>query len=290
MHLGGCVGLNQGTVESSKVQITTNIIADSYAQETYGGRRVESIAVANVGGFACRNEGEITDCSSDATIAASATRATGVGGAYAYCDYHVGGFAQENLGAIKTSVATGSIADTTTAFTLVCIGGFVDENQTTVSNCHTDVDITIQSAGASGNRVGGFVGYNNKGAVANCYANGTVNTKTTGSKGGFVGTNETGATISKSFCDVNLILTNNTTTGYFVGKAMDGSTLFKCYYSNAATITNAGGNALTPTTEGGTATDVATLQSASFLFDTLAWQEDAWTVRALNYPKLSWES
>jgi len=118
---------------------------------------------------------------------------------------------------------------------------------------------------------------------------GDINTKTTGYKAGFAGINETGATISKSFCDENITASNTAKTDYFVGNAVVGSTLFKCYYNEAMVFTNSAGTAFTPTTAGGTATDVATLQSESFLFDTLAWSRDDWTTVYLAYPKLAWQ-
>ena len=145
---GGVVGENSGTVENC-----------SNTGEVSG--------EGSVGGVVGENNGTVENCSNTGKVSGTDTSAGGVVG--------------ENNGIVENCSNTGEVSGEGS------VGGVVGENSviSTVTNCYN----TGTVSGSGGNSAGGVVG-NNFGGVTNCYNTGSVS----GSSliGGVVGWNDDG--------------------------------------------------------------------------------------------------
>ena len=147
-YVGGVVGENSGTVENC-----------SNTGEVSG--------EGSVGGVVGENNGTVENCSNTGKVSGTDTSAGGVVG--------------ENNGIVENCSNTGEVSGEGS------VGGVVGENSviSTVTNCYN----TGTVSGSGGNSAGGVVG-NNFGGVTNCYNTGSVS----GSSliGGVVGWNDDG--------------------------------------------------------------------------------------------------
>ncbi len=96
----------------------------------------------------------------------------------------------QETAAVKNLTVTGSITATGNAGGIVA---YLDGGNSTVSCCHSDVNIT--GTGGKSSAVGGIVGNNASGIVTNCYSTGTVSAAY--NVGGVVGWNASGTV---SYC------------------------------------------------------------------------------------------
>ncbi len=201
-HLGGIVGKNTETYQSSVVNNCTNT-GDVVGTGNY------------VGGLIGKNEGSVSDCTSEGLAAGERnvgglmgsntgeairsfsvgnSNSTGINGDYA------GGFAGYNEGTISQCFSTADAIGTDDG-----IGGFVGENAGTISNCYSTG--YALGAGSGSDHIGGFSGLND-GTINDCYstgeASGNINV------GGFSGSNS--GTITDCFFD-NHTSEMNTTAG-----------------------------------------------------------------------------
>ena len=157
-----------------------------------------------------------------------------------------GALGTNQTGTIKKVYATGKISANGGK-----VGGLVGENNGTIKNSYSKVDV---SAG-SNNQIGGLVGYNNTGTITNCYSNGKVSG---GSWiGGLVGQNNTG-TINNSYWD-----------------------------KNTSTQTSSNGGTGKTTTQ---MQQLSTFNSAWNIADQPNWTGQIWIIDNTNtYPRLGWE-
>lgn len=231
----------------------------------------------------------MTDCKSSVSGEVKAKITNG-----SYCvartEVFFGGFASHNHGTISSCTAEGSFT-IPSGFSWFNAAGFVTENHKSVRDCYTTVDLTVETTGTATDYLAGFVALNKQGgSVSSCYTTSNIVSSSQVNYGGFVGVQDSGATISKSFCAGDLTIKNTpTSAGHFIGKASDGSTLFKVYYNSAMQL-QVNGNPYSAATEGGTGTTEAELQSKALLAESLSWSDDIWSFSEAAYPTLVWEA
>lgn len=287
LYIGGISGINSNSILDSSANTSFTFRAISTAGNTishYNYFTANSILWC--GGISGINSGTISKTDSVSSMNLTAQKTNVYDFADAINQAYVGGAACVNEGTISSCAASSEIL-VGSNFYIIEIGGFVSVNRNSISNCYSNSIMKgsslTHSNGSAQSFYGGFVA-DNFGTVYSCYALGDMKSLYgTGGTGRFVGRNNTGATVSKCFCDINITATNMTNLGYFVGLAADGSTLFKCYYNKNAS-TN-----YTPSNKDGIGETVATLQSEVFLFETLSWSKDEWKAVNLAYPQLIWE-
>ena len=155
--VGGVVGENSG---SGPVKNCYNT-----------GKVTGSAASSNVGGVVGLNRGSVENCYNTGSVSG---------------DWYVGGVVGRNDGSVKNCYNTGT---GTVTGTVDFVGGVVGQNfGGTVENCYNTGSVSGPDSG-SGNSVGGVVGYNGA-SVTNCYNTGEVS----GNRdvGGVVGWNDGG--------------------------------------------------------------------------------------------------
>jgi hypothetical protein len=192
--IGGLVGLNRGLINESYStaevnghgglvgsNLSSGIISNSYATGN-----VSSGSNLTMGGLVGSNSGSIADCYAYGNIIATDPTSTS------------GGLVGENTyfgGVITRSYAIGNVSGKHQ------VGGFVGKNNGEITSSYAN-GIVSGSYAFWGNRVGGFVGYNNNnnnGYISDCYARGNVirthQTEDPGF-GGFVGFNDQGVILN----------------------------------------------------------------------------------------------
>lgn len=254
----------------------------------YSNGSSDAYAQGYAGGGVGDNSGTVSNCSVKTNI--TTQRGDGYRTEYVF----IGGFVARNSGTVIECSAEGEINIPSGDFNEYRIGGFVFENQSNINNSYAMVSITTLSApNSTYSCVGGFAAINDN-VIANCYSTGDINTKAT-RVGGFVGYNNGGASITKSFCIGNVNGGSKSkydgtdrSIGYFVGSAEAGSSLFKCYYNKNMTM-KVDNYTTTPNNTDGTAATVAELQNNEMIIDTLSWSEEIWSVQENAYPIFVWQ-
>ena len=290
LHIGGIVGENYGHIYGTNSNVTVAAVAvgtgvsqrDSYF--TYDYAYAYPYPALLVGGAASLNGGTIQRCVSNILLSGEAQETlSGTGHGDIGTQIVFGGFVQENMGEISECTAKGAF-ESTNFFWSVSAGGFVYHNTNQIKNCYTDINIKT-STNDEETAIGGFVGIN-KGTIASCYTISTITSAANCPIGGFVGRNQSGGIISKSFASCDITYTGApSAVGLFVGVADDGGTLFKNYYNAESKILQ-GETDVTVEDSNATATDLATLQSKAFLIDTLGWNAEIWEVIDGKHPVL----
>ena len=104
-------------------------------------------------------------------------------------------------------------------------------------------------------------------------------------KGGFTGYNN--GSINSSFASVNIIATNATNYGPFIGRADTGSYVTNSYYNLKSTFVTNGEPQVFEDTYA-EVTDPLTLADREFFIGTLDWSEDIWSFdeNKFNHPVL----
>lgn len=233
---------------------------------------------------------------------------------------YVGGLAGTNTGTITNSTVTGSI--TSKSEYSARTGGLVGRNAGTIKNSGSSANITGNSS-----RVGGLVGYNNRGGtIKKSYATGDVNINSgdniNGHRvGGLVGENDgtnTLSTISNSYATGNvtsngnniggLVGLNNSATveksysvgnvtggsnvGGFIGYTLSGTVSGSYWNTETTTQTNAIGKG------SGTVTGLKTDEMQGSNAETNMASSNGgsldfgtvWTTSSGEYPQLQWET
>ena len=270
LHVGGIASCNNGNISGSTVDLETLLSA----------RCSQDYSALTFGGLVSINIGEIVNCQSQTKAVIDSTR----GNSNAHEKIFYAGFVQDNEGIVSQSAAVGSV-QVMKNFYLLDVGGFVGLNSNQIKDCHAGVEVNVLAGDSQNEAIGGFVS-RNAGTIASCYTTSTITSAANCPIGGFVGRNQNGGIISKSFASCNIAYTNApSAVGLFVGVVGDGSALSKNYYNaenkilqNETDVTVADDNA--------TMADLATLQSKAFLVDTLGWNAEVWEIVDGQYPTL----
>lgn len=279
LYTGGVVGVNHGEMEN----ITVNMEFEGELLSVWYG-----YPKLWVGGVVSQNFGIIRNGGGNVSIICEEKVPTHAG-MRRRGTISCGGFLCENTGVMLQCSITGSIMVVGESYD-ANIGGFVAFNRASaeIKDCSVIIDITsglIHPETNNYSSVGGFVA-TNAGVVTSSYASTNIVGQMTGSIGGFVGRNESGATVSKSFANSNIIY-EGTPVGAacFVGFADNGGIISKNYYSAESKIIQ-GETDVTTGDPNATAADLATLQSRALLVDTLGWNTEVWEIVDGQYPTL----
>jgi hypothetical protein len=303
-YSGAVVGSNQGTMINcyamGNVSITSGystVYAGGLVGENKNGAIINCYATGNVsatsiyvfaGGLVGYNQGTLTNC-----------YATGDVDAYADEFASAGGLTGENQWIISGSYTSGNVSvNYLSSYGLFLIGGLVGSNSGSIINCYSQgvVGSTIISEDPynySLTIVGGLVGDNNYGTIANCYALGHIDaTSADIMAGGFIGS-YTGGTITSCFATGNIRVIGDgmILAGGFSGSD-SGTTLNLCYRSSEQTFYLENpffGVYYEANIFEGIETEFNNLQSHTFLTETLLWSNDIWTFTEGSFPTLSWQ-
>jgi hypothetical protein len=193
--LGGLIGSNQGTVDSSFASV--------------GAVGATNVAYLLAGGLIGQNTGSVTN--SFSTRAVSAGDNSSVGGLvgnnspnnFNGCDGCIQGDGFSNIGSIASSYATGDAAGGNSSL----VGGLAGANNGAISLSYASGKVTVTAnAGFFPSFAGGLVGQNGNGgdpapnaSITSSYALGNVTGTGFGlAVGGLVGNNAAGSTITDS--------------------------------------------------------------------------------------------
>ncbi len=287
MIYAGLFGYSRGTIRNLVVENFT--ITVSRSSEIYAG------------GLVGRNYGTITNCYAMGDVSASS----------AY-DAYAGGLVGSQNGTITNSYATGDVSATASNTSMsydasAYAGGLVGYSYGTIKNCYATGDVSATASSTSTSSyasayayVGGLVGENYYGTIMNSYATGAVSASASityddacAYAGGLVGRNFS-ATIMNSYATGDVSASSTSTSSYasaYAGGLVGYnpvSTITNCYrYSGQSfTVTVNGTTTYEATNAEGTATDMATLQSADFRQNTLGWSAEDWNFAEGAHPTL----
>ncbi len=197
-EVGGLVGWNYGTVSQSHA--SGNVIGTGgddvggLVGYNYGGIVTQSYATGNVSGPL--DVGGLVGDNSFGTVTQSYASGT-VTGTNTYFDFGVGGLVGYMYGGtISQSYASGTVSAPDYVGGLVgwTSGGSISQSYATDA---------VSGVGY----VGGLIGYNNS-RVTQTYASGPVTGATPSTTGGLIGLNDGGGTVSASYWDTTIGLTN----------------------------------------------------------------------------------
>jgi hypothetical protein len=165
---------------------------------------------ANVaGGLIGFSSGNVTNSYSTASVTATGTGSTNIGGLI--------GAGTATTGSISQCYSTGNVSNNSTTGS-VNTGGFIGLSPHPISNCYSTGNVSSSSGGRAGGFVGG-TGTTSSSSFTNCYSTGLVTCTT---KGGFVGYFNAGS-FSNCFFDYNTASTSST-YGTYVTSAPTGIT------------------------------------------------------------------
>ena len=282
-RVGGAVGLNDGTVENVSIDWTLmpaagngDIVASAEGNGAFAAHNYVLI-----GGAVGVNIGTITRVSVDMdTILAGV-----VWGSNYKIEFRVGGLTEENSGTITNCVVKANVEQISGVY-FYC-GGITRYNTATATITDTHCDVNLKNIVANEGYMGGFVGFN-EGTIERCYAKGSMETKSKGAVGGFVGTIAIGSTIKTSFSEVSVSATS-ATMGVFFGSIQGSTTLKNNYYSTEATVLKNGVEYESDAINGIMGKTTEELYSRDLLLNKLYFDETVWVVDGENAPTLVWE-
>ena len=320
IHIGGIVGINEGRIEKLELDYANNVILNLYngsfgisgdacdiemyfnVGKTCGYNKGDIEGVLStglfsidaelgreqhdletncyIGGMIGKNEGKVLRSSYEGDITYSKDSSL----IWLEREYAViGGFVGLNYGEVSESFAITSInGGCENGYK---VGGFVGLNERTakIASCYADSEIILLTEGS--NYAGGFAGVNNA-IVQSSYSAGAIDCRVNATVGGFVGLNDTGGTVNRSYSKTAVAATAGT-AGRFAGA--NRAIISKAYWVD--------GYAYTPgTSVEGTmsiTTDIKfittdTLLSEVFLCDVVYWNEEGWQVVEGKEPVLLW--
>lgn len=321
INLGGLTGLNDGTIEKSKVLESIVITGDNYAN--YG--RASNL---NIGMIAGANNGLLTECHTAGSISTTSHHvaaryydssggsvSTIVGGivgcvnnnanvisclslveisAYGVQDngedmnwsnnLYVGGLVGMNYGTLMFSYVADTLIQSS-PFGLAYTGGLIGYNRTdaVIEACYTHAKVKCVRASTYG---GGFVGEND-GKIRYSYSTGNItNTASNSNIGGFAGYNNNTGTLFKNYTTGN-INTVNGSAGFFIAK-IEG-TLHKCFYIDSATLLKNNQYISESESSNVTAISYQKLYSEDFLVNELSWDKNGWIILTDENPMIESE-
>ena len=275
LEVGGLVGTIEAGGKATDCAYLGKITVPNIA--VYGWNRTFDFAV---GGIAGKIIGKAERCSAHAEIRLTYSNET------TYTHY-LGGFVGYSSGNISACASSGKLQGSLLNPTS---GGFVGYNYGEIKDCYTTVDteIEIKKVDTYEIRVGGFVGNNDK-TVTNCYALGNV---TCGGPeiSGFAGKNTATGVISRSFFAGNVTNTHGKSPFAFLCYFKNSGTVIRCYVEETTVLTSGTATVTQTETTGVTAETRDALQSREFFTETLYWDESVWSFTENEYPKLFWET
>ena len=321
LNIGGLVGVNDSVLENLELNYVYNVYTNTY-NPIYGIAYPDRGCSYNVGRVVGVNNGEMSEIfdTGDMTLdvelglywLANVYVTTNVGGLVAHNNgsiersYHTGDIRYEpdaNYGGYEHESATvggfvglndGEITESFTENTFIGgakesfnLGGFVGKNsgKAKISSCYCDSAISTHVEGS--NAVGGFAGRNDA-LVQNCYSAGEIQCSVGATLGGFVGINEAGGTVSRSYTKT-AVNAGSWRSGRFA--ADNHAIISKCYYldTNLYNPRESVPGDLAVTTEINEIT-FEELVSIAVMKDRLYWDEEGWTVSGTAEPTLTWRS
>ncbi len=233
----------------------------------------------------------------------------------------------EAYGKITLASTSGGVSDRSSNQNYFFIGGIVGMNNTgsTVSESAANVQISCELTGSlSAKNIDlGLIAGKNVNTITNCYANGSLTVSSTsttlsGTIGGAVGVNETMCKIENIYADVDITVGNgiNAYVGGLLGQNKDGAKVNKtvytgnitvganvgaygfmfavrtgeiahCYYDSISALKVAEETKTEGTCTDGAKTAVETLFTENFLYTTLQWDKDIWSITEGSAPTLN---
>ncbi len=305
---GGFAGQNSGLISHCAndvdISFTTSVV------NTYNGYASTSCLLTMniwVGGIAGGNAKDIVNCTVNNKVISvnSAANGTGYGGGDkgGTNKVYVGGIVGCNN--LDGATVSECVADIDMDFTyspggnktayIGQIVGYTNNNNTVIENClalgSIDVEFVdnMDEAMWTEINVGGIIGAieGTGSKVSNSYADVNITTSDNmkGNKGGIVGNSLAGNSILKTIYVGNMNIGSYEGYSYgMIAGAQAGATHL-CYYSSSSTLKVNGATA-TPTCTVGTSEALATLQSEAFIYATLYWDADIWSVVEGQNPTL----
>ena len=244
------------------------------------------MANTDVGGLVGRNDGSVV--SSFATVAVNAnmnggglvghnqgslsdSQATGnvVGGS------RLGGLSGVNSGSIISSYATATVNGTDESS--YDIGGLAGHNNNVITNSYATGAVS-----ATGNNIGGLVGFNNNGRIANTYAEGGV--MGASQVGGLIGRHH--GSLRDSYAALGVVSGSGSDIGGLIGIINTTATVIASYWdSDSSGQTSSAGGESRTTAELQTATAPGTTTTAVYY----NWSDNDWDFGGSN-PALRYAS
>ena len=267
-YVGGLAGANSGTIEDSYIDAKITI----YSYRMYGWRGGAWSHIYS-GGIVPTNEGTIVNSNATVEIKATSNSADN--------QISFGGLVCHNTETIDSCYATPTI-ECGEIFGLVNIGGLVETNDKTIHNSFCNIKVTNVATSC----IGGFVCHNN-GGIVNCYSEGEMNIgAATNGKGGFAGYNN--GNINSCFTSVNIIATDATNFGAFVGSIGTASYITNCYYDMKSIYTTNGEHQVFENYYATQADPVTQLMDEFFVTETLGWSAEIWEFdpNKFEYPSI----
>ncbi len=245
-YIGGVVGMNDGTVKSTKATADIIHTASSGKSEEYN-------EVVAIGGIAGGHRGSLTECSANAEIESN-------------CEVY-----SRNDRALRIGALVGVCARTSKVFDCTAKGEITAKNSGKSLDGGIGGTVGISKEGSMIINVLSEVNIN-------------VGDTITAPVGGLVGSNQSNSTIKNSVCKGSISIGNNVAgCGNVLGDQK--AALYDCYYSTDSSLTK-NGEAVTATCTAGEAKELFELQSAEFIFDTLGWDSEIWQINEGANPTL----
>ena len=233
-YVGALIGYNAGAkVENCNSDATVVISGTSYIGGLIGYNGEVSIVsecksnatvtgLTYIGGLIGYSAGEkITDCISEAMV-------SGTGN-------YIGGLVGYNTTKITDCFSKATV---TTSNQNVQIGGLIAYNEGAVSGSGSKADVRNTSTTAGNAIIGGLIGYNNQGAITNCFSEATVSSRASGHRtGGLIGQNNlasVSSSYSKAIVNVTVTTLGNFYTGGFIAES--SGTISDCYSEAKVTV------------------------------------------------------
>ena len=238
-HIGGVVGYNTNSTVSNSYN-TGDVTSSGYnVGGVVGGNDSSTVTnsyntgdVTGSTAVANSNVGGVVGFNYQATVENSYNT-----GSVTSSSSYVGGVVGRNYSAtVSNSYNTGGVSGTS------YVGGVVGYNlsSSTVSNSYNTGDVTSTYSGSYAD-TGGVVGYNSSSTVSNSYNTGSV-TASGQRVGGVVGYNYNGADVYNSFNTGSVTGTASAYTGAIVGyNYYNSATISNCYWGVNCTQTTAYG-------------------------------------------------
>lgn len=278
-RIGGVCGTNEGKLSGiyadTKASVTVNTKGDEY-DYFYVYSYVGGLVGANLANARIEHSYVVTDT----TLYGSKS-----GRSYDY--NHCGGFVglNDSSASIEECFAKGSVKGGVNDLTN--LGGFVGNNTATamISSCYTVMDVS-PTRSSSTFSIGGFAGRNSA-QIQNSYSDGSVSSSVGAVLGGFVGNNEAGGTITKTYTTADSTASSGS-AGAFAGT--NAGIISKSYKSDDVIFKpGASSQGSTSLTTEISELVFSTLISEAFLSENLYWDLEGWYVGSDNNPFLEWE-
>ena len=199
-----------------------------------------------VGGIVGSNSGYVSDTITNVVIHVKSKSIAESGKAVAYQNLYIGGTVAFNEGEIVKSVSEASIMVTDDRFNAnggltynhALVGGFVSENRGAIAECYASGTIQDEVNSFYNIPIGGFAAYNHK-TIKNSYADVDMTIQSAGHDGSGIGgfVSENSGTISSCYAKGDIVTATIGSIGSFIGNALTGSSISKCFASSNITLT-----------------------------------------------------